>query len=1042
MSTVQSAPTFTPTQAQQIALQLYGIEGSITTLHSERDQNFLLTPTTGERYVLKIANSQEERHILELQQAALAHVATHSVLPVAQLRPTVKGEALGIVTGKDGRDHFVRLLTYLPGRPLGAFRPHTPQLLQQLGEYLGQLDAALANFHHPAAERLIQWDLRQATAVVNQHLAAIADPARRQLVTTMLAHFTQQIEPQLATLRTSIIHNDGNDYNVLVAAVAPDRAPVISGVIDFGDMVHTYTVAEPAIAAAYVMLDKADPLAAVAPLIAGYHQTHPLQEAEVAVLYGLICMRLCVSVCLSAYQQQLQPTNQYLSISERPAWALLEKLAAVEPELAHYRLRAACGFPPVPQSAAIVAWLRANQSKFTTVLAQDLQTAPVHVFDLSFGSPLIADLADPEDTTAFTARLFQEMKAAGVEVGVGRYNEARPIYTDPLFALTTDELPERRTIHIAIDLFQPAGASIYAPLAGVVHSFANNAGHQDYGPTIILQHTVASGETGDRRHETGDRRHETREGELTFYTLYGHLSAESLAGLYPGKVIQQGEQIATLGAAAVNGDWPPHLHFQLITDLLGNVGGFNGVAAPSERELWLSLCPDPNLILQIPARHFPQPPRPKQELLATRRQHFGRNLSISYREPLHIVRARQQFLYDIDGYAYLDVVNNVCHVGHCHPHVVRAAQRQMAVLNTNTRYVYAGLTEYAERLTATLPEPLSVCFFVNSGSEANDLALRLARTYTGRHDTICVDVAYHGNLNSLIEISPYKFAGPGGKGAPPTTHIALMPDPYRGQYTGMGRETGLAYAQHVQSLLTELHRQGRDVAAFIAESVLGCGGQIVLPDGYLEAAFAHVRAAGGVCIADEVQVGFGRVGTHFWGFETQGVVPDIVTMGKPIGNGHPLGAVVTTPAIAEAFANGMEYFNTFGGNPVSCAIGLAVLDVIEQEGLQAHSLQVGNRLMDGLRGLMPNHPLIGDVRGLGLFVGVELVLDRVAKAPAGAHAAYVANRMRDHGILISTDGPDHNVLKLKPPLVFNAADADRLVATLDKVLREDAVTLK
>jgi 4-aminobutyrate aminotransferase-like enzyme len=257
----------------------------------------------------------------------------------------------------------------------------------------------------------------------------------------------------------------------------------------------------------------------------------------------------------------------------------------------------------------------------------------------------------------------------------------------------------------------------------------------------------------------------------------------------------------------------------------------------------------------------------------------------------------------------------------------------------------------------------------------------------------------------------------------------------------MGRETGLAYAQHVQTMLAALQERGTGIAAFIAESVLGCGGQIVLPEGYLAAAFAHVRAAGGLCIADEVQVGFGRVGSHFWGFETQGVVPDIVTMGKPIGNGHPLGAVVTTPAIAEAFANGMEYFNTFGGNPVSCAVGLAVLDVIEQEGLQAHAQQVGNQLMAGLRALMPRYPLIGDVRGLGLFVGVELVLDRATKQPAGDHAAYVANRMRDHGILISTDGPDHNVLKLKPPLVFTAADAERLVATVDKILQEDAVQL-
>jgi 4-aminobutyrate aminotransferase-like enzyme/Ser/Thr protein kinase RdoA (MazF antagonist) len=1044
-----------------LAVRHYGIDRAATPLTSERDQNFLLAPDAQDLitasppagYVLKIANAQEDIAILDLQNQALRHLAAHSTIPVPQLIPADDGQDIA-QTPADQETYFVRLLTYLPGKPLAECKPHTPALLRALGEYLGELDRTLADFAHPAAGRKLQWDLRWATDIIGRYKEAIGNPQRQQLIEQYLTHFTEQAQPLLADVRTGIIHNDANDYNVLVATAEkggnPTLLETIAGIIDFGDMVHTYVVAEPAIAAAYAMLGKQNPLAAAEQIVAGYHSVYPLTEPELAVLYPLITMRLCMSVCLSAHQQALQPENQYLSISETPAWALLERLAEVPPALAHYRLRAACGLPPVPQSQAVVDWLRANSANFAPVIAQDLRAEPVHVFDLSIGSPLVADLDDPADTAAFTERLFAEIRRAGVAVGVGRYNEARLIYSDPLFAQPYDELPERRTVHLAIDLFQPAGAPIFAPLDGAVHSYANNDGHQDYGPTIILQHTIPTTATRDTRHETRDsqdslsratRNSQPAPQSLTFYTLYGHLSEESLEGLYPGKIIKQGEQFAAMGDFPINGDWPPHLHFQIITDLLGTCGGFNGVAAPSERAVWLSLCPDPNLILQIPEPAFPQTHRPKQELLATRKDRLGPNLSISYREPLHIVRAAKQFLYDIDGYAYLDVVNNVCHVGHCHPHVVRAAQRQMGVLNTNTRYVYDQLTEYAERLAATLPDPLRVCFFVNSGSEANDLALRLARTYTGRTDTICLDVAYHGNLTSLIDISPYKFAGPGGKGAPPTTHVALMPDPYRGQYTGMGRETGVAYANHVKTMLDELPAQGAEVAAFIAESVLGCGGQIVLPEGYLAEAFRYVRAAGGVCIADEVQVGFGRVGSHFWGFETQGVVPDIVTMGKPIGNGHPLGAVVTTPEIAAAFANGMEYFNTFGGNPVSCAVGLAVLDVIEQEELQAHALRVGNRLMDGLRALMPRHPLIGDVRGLGLFVGIELVRDRAAKVPAGAHASYVANRMRDHGILISTDGPDHNVLKLKPPLVFDEGDAERLVATLDKVLQEDAVQL-
>jgi len=265
-----------------------------------------------------------------------------------------------------------------------------------------------------------------------------------------------------------------------------------------------------------------------------------------------------------------------------------------------------------------------------------------------------------------------------------------------------------------------------------------------------------------------------------------------------------------------------------------------------------------------------------------------------------------------------------------------------------------------------------------------------------------------------------------------------LPDVYRGAYKRDDSQAGEKYANFIKNVIEEGQSQ---IGAFICESLPGCGGQIVLPDGYLQAAYQHVRSAGGVCIADEVQVGFSRVGTHFWGFETQGVIPDIVTMGKPIGNGYPLAAVVTTPEIAASFDNGMEYFNTFGGNPVACAIGLAVLEVIEEDGLQTNALKVGAHLMNGLRALMEKYTLIGDVRGLGLFVGIELVLDRATLAPAPAQAAYIVDRMKERGILLSVDGPYHNVLRIKPPLVFSAADADFLIAELDAILDEDAVGL-
>lgn len=422
------------------------------------------------------------------------------------------------------------------------------------------------------------------------------------------------------------------------------------------------------------------------------------------------------------------------------------------------------------------------------------------------------------------------------------------------------------------------------------------------------------------------------------------------------------------------------------------------------------------------------------EILQIRKKHLGKSLSTSYETPLEIVRGAGQYLYDSTGRQYLDCVNNVCHVGHCHPQVVRAGQEQMAVLNTNTRYLHEHLARYVRRLADTLPDPLRVCFLVCSGSEANELALRLAQTFTGQQDLLVLDAAYHGNTRALVEISPYKYEGKGGFERRPHVHKVPLPDGYRGMYTYDDPDAGVKYAAHVRDAIQRVRSEGRGISAFIAESLSGCGGQVELSKGYLKAAYAHVREAGGVCIADEVQVGFGRVGSHFWGFESQNVVPDIVTLGKPIGNGHPMAAVVTTPKIADAFANGMEYFNTFGGNPVSCAIGLSVLDVIANEGLQQHAWHVGRHFKQQLNALKSRHALIGDVRGRGLFLGVELVRDPETREPADTEATEIIEQMKNRGILLSTDGPLHNVIKIKPPMPFSEADATRVVKNLDEVL--------
>ncbi len=814
-----------------------------------------------------------------------------------------------------------------------------------------------------------------------------------------------------------MVYGDANDYNVLVGKALPLPRKVVS-VIDFGDMHETVTVSEVAIAAAYAILGEENPLRAAAEVVSGYHRAFPLTETELKVLFALIGTRLAVSVVNSVQRATVKPDDYYVRISERPAWEALARLAKIHPRFAHYTFRAACGLEAVPQSSALKKWLAENAPGAASVLDTDLRTAPSIVFDFSVGSRFLG--ADPAaaDPAAISGRIFEEMKRAGASVGIGRYDEARALYTSALFG-SGNPVEERRAIHLGIDLLGQAGSAVRAPLDAVVHAMAHNEAPLDYGPVVILRHSF-----------------DTPGGAEEFFTLYGHLTLQTLGRLGVGQKIVRGEKFAEIGATRENGGWMPHLHFQVICDLLDYGTDFPGVGRASERGVWTSLSPDPNLLLGIPADRFPAKEANASETLTERRSLLGKNLSVSYRRPLKIVRGWRQYLYDDTGRAYLDVYNNVPLVGHSHPRVVRAAQEQLALLNANTRYLHDNVLRYAERLTELCPPPLCVCYFVNSGSEANELALRMARAHTGREDIIVLEHAYHGHTNTLIDISPYKFNGPGGRGRKPWVHVAPVADDYRGLYRRGDAQAGAKYAAHVGEILERA--EGREVAAFIAETLPSVAGQIVFPPNYLAEVYRHVRAAGAVCIADEVQVGFGRLGTHFWGFVTQGVVPDIAVFGKPIGNAFPLAAVVTTKEIAASFANGMEFFSTFGGNPVACAAGLAVLDVVRDEALQDRALRVGKYWMTELKKLQECHRLIGDVRGSGLFLGIDLVRDRETREPATEEADYLVNRLRDCGILAGTDGPHHNVIKLRPPLIFSKEDADLFVATLEAILLEDA----
>lgn len=1016
---VDFPPRFTTWQACRWVSHFYGLHGEARPLPGERDQNFYFRTPDGREFVLKISNAAETESVLDLQCRVLDHLALRvPSLALQRVVPTVAGEKSVVVTDADGHRYFLRLLTYVPGRLWADVTPHGRELLQSLGRVLATIDAALMDFVYPAADRVLRWDLRQA-GWIPRALSYITSDEQRRRIERFLQDFDRSAASLLPQLRMSVIYNDANDYNILVGRTETGEHQVI-GVIDFGDLLRTYTVNEVAVAIAYAIMDKPDPIAAACDVIVGYHSIFPLTEVEVEVLYWLIGLRLCMSVTNSAMQRKLQPDNPYLLVSEQSAWALLERLIEIHPSWAHYAFRQACGWSACPVAPRVIAWLRDNAERMGPLIKPEIQPTEAIALDLDVGSRELATPDDLSDPVVLERLVIERLRETQSRVAVAGHNVARPLGARREFEVETNTGPEWRTVHLGLDLFLDAGTAVYAPLDGIIHSFGVGESPVGHGPTIILEHRA------------GD------EGPV-FFTLYGRLSADSLDGLQEGQPVRRGQIVGRIGRPDENGGQPPHLHFQILCDLLGHRGDFPGFVLPSQRELWLSLCPDPALIVRWAAALPPSQRMSREQVLERRQRYFSSALSLAYRQPLHIVRGWRQYLFDENGRAYLDCVNNVAHVGHGHPRVVQAAQKQIAVLTTNTRYLHENLVRYAERLCATLPEPLRICFFVNSGSEANELALRLARTHTRGQDIIVIDGAYHGNTSGLIDISPYKFNGPGGSGAPPHVHVVATPDTYRGPYKRDDPRAGVAYAQQIGEVIERLHKRGGTLAAFISESLMSCAGQIVLPDGYLAEAYRLVRAAGGVCIADEVQVGLGRVGSHFWGFETQGVVPDIVTMGKPIGNGFPLGAVVTTPDIAASFATGMEYFNTFGGNPVACAVGLAVLDVLAEEQLMANALMVGNHLLARLGALMTHHPIIGDVRGKGLFIGVELVRDPTTREPARAAAAYIVNRAKELGVLLSTDGPWANVLKIKPPLVFTLADAERLVATLDQVLSEDGV---
>ncbi|MBS0011297.1 MAG: aminotransferase class III-fold pyridoxal phosphate-dependent enzyme, partial [Bacteroidales bacterium] len=791
----------------------YGLEVSCVEMDGERDQNVLLTDRDGSEYVLKITNPCEEDAFIEAQNDVLKHLSAKvSLCP--ELIKDRSGRDTAELVLPGGEKYRTRLVSYLKGKTLGALKDHPVELISDLGSKLGKIDAALQAYENEAFNRDFIWDLANFERVVTDNIGLVNDDKLSAFTRNTLEEYRDIVKPESANLRRSLIHNDANDHNVIVSCDQGQYTggPEIKGFIDFGDMVYSYTVADPAVAMAYIMPGKDEPLRAAAEFLSAYNKTFRLTDNEVRVIFTMAKMRLALSICIAVLQKKERPDDNYLGISQEPISSIIPVLGKIHPLFAEAVFREACGMDQAKGMQEVLREIKECGREAYPVLGEKLSRENCLVLDLGAGSDIID--GDPENNTAskLGERINERLNRHRKKFGIGRYMEPRILYSSPVFQGEQFLCKQDRTIHLGMDLFAPEGSAVHAPADASVYLFSYNPGELDYGHMIILEHKTA--------------------GNNSFYTLYGHLSKKSVSGLSKGKKLKKGDIFAWVGNSRENGGWSPHLHFQVITKLLDYGVDFPGVCKPWERGAWLRLSPDPNIILNIPAACFPVKEAGKEITYEKRKQYFTGNLSLSYRKPLKMVRGWRQYLFDEAGQKYLDSYNNVPHIGHCHPEVTEAVYEQMRLLNTNTRYLNDRINEFAELLTATFPQSLEVCFFLNSASEANELALRLAFTYTGRRDLIVLEGAYHGNTSTLIDISPYKHDGPGGRGAPDWVHKAPQADPYRGEYKYHDRDAGKKYAQYVEGIISDLKHKGRSPAAFIAETCPSVGGQIIFPQGY------------------------------------------------------------------------------------------------------------------------------------------------------------------------------------------------------------------
>ncbi|PZG45112.1 aminotransferase [Spongiactinospora gelatinilytica] len=972
-------PDLPEPRIREILRDRFGLRAAaLRPLAGETDRNLYVRDEDGAEFVFKLTG-RADLPAVEFQSALLRHLAAHDpFLAVPRVVPGVDGEPVAIVED-GGRELVARVLTWVSGRPLAEAGRRSAELMADVGAVTGRLTAATAAFEHPDPPAPHYWEFGHMGAALAGALPYVADGELRAALERVRDAHAPVLAERFDDLPVAVVHHDLNAFNVLVTRTG--QRTRVSGLIDFGDALPTARIADLAVLAASVMRGQPDPLGVARALTAAYHTACPLTEAEAEALFPLIALRAATvagtAARLNAEQRHGDPRHRSAAAAD-----LVRALAATSPELGVATMRQACGLAAHPAAEAVTAWLAGRAGPPAKLLEGALTAV-----DLSATGDAY-DGADPREPAELRAAARTAIEAVPHGVPVGRYGEPR--FLDP-------EDPGET---LGVELFAAPGTPVSAPLAG---RFEHVAGE----PAL--------------RHEPAP--------DVRFWTLYGGLAP----ALADGEEVPAGGRIGEVAPGADDDGLPARVRLRVAAVPLTAPAPHR--TGHTEAGVWRALLPDPTPLLAgcVAGRAVTAWTPVIDTALRGRKAHLPETHPTYFEQPINMVRARDCRFYDEHGRAYLDALNNVTLVGHCHPRLVAAATRQLGRLNTNSRFVYDLLSEYAERLTATLPDGLDVVYFVNSGSEANDLALRISRYLTKRDDVVIIDDAYHGYTTVVADVSPSRYRH---YGKPDTTHPTPVPDRYRGAYGYDDPQAGAKYAAHVIETFDRLAAEGRAPAAYLFEALLAGGGQVVLPPGYLAPIFAAAAERGIVTIADEVQVGFGRLGEAFWGFQTQGpdVVPDMVTMGKSMGNGFPVAALVTTREISRAFDPTGRFFSTYGGNPVACAVGLELLGIMEEEDLQRNALTTGGYLLERLGGLAGRHELIGDVRGQGFYSGVEFVRDRRTKEPASEETLMICERLKDEGVLVYPTGPHWNILKLKPPLSFTPAMADEFAAALDRVL--------